>query len=313
MVAKGIYFPNIDPKNPLGEVDKLIYDISRILKKKIIAVWARRKKAKMIMKNRCIDSGKVESKNNNVNMVASGFYIPKSNPEKPLGEDAHFICEEESTMGVADGVGGWAKHGIDAGEYARELMLNVQNAVKQEPEGYVNLKRVLDEAYLQTKANGSSTASIVTVDNDQVFHGINVGDSGFMIFRNNKLLYRSMIQQHRFNRPYQLGNDKRSDTPKSAQEYRLKVQDGDIVILGSDGLWDNVFVSEIEKTLMLRNVDGKGDVHDLASFIGQLAFSFSMDGKTFCPFAEAAKHAGQERVGGKVDDITVLVGRIVVQ
>ncbi|MED6224774.1 hypothetical protein PIB30_087404 [Stylosanthes scabra] len=243
-------------------------------------------------------------------MVGSGFYIPKSNLEKPLGEDAHFICEEESTMGVADGVGGWAKHGIDAGDYARELMSNVAKAVKHEPEGYVNLRRVLNEAYLQTKANGSSTASIVTVDKEHVFHAINVGDSGFMIFRNNKLLYRSTIQQHRFNRPYQLGNDKRSDTPKIAQEYRLKVLGGDILILGSDGLWDNVFVSEIEKTLMLRNVEGKGDVQDLASFIAQLAFSFSMDKNTLCPYAEAAKHAGIERVGGKVDDITVLVARV---
>uniref|UniRef100_M1AUH3 Protein phosphatase 2c n=1 Tax=Solanum tuberosum TaxID=4113 RepID=M1AUH3_SOLTU len=41
-------------------------------------------------------------------MVAGSFYIPKSN-KAPLWEDAHFICIEEETIGVADGIGGWAK------------------------------------------------------------------------------------------------------------------------------------------------------------------------------------------------------------
>lgn len=58
-------------------------------------------------------------------MVSASYYIPKDNK---LGEDAHFICADEDTVGVADGVGGFAKQGIDAGEYARSLMINSADA-----------------------------------------------------------------------------------------------------------------------------------------------------------------------------------------
>ncbi|XP_055824430.1 probable protein phosphatase 2C 55 [Solanum dulcamara] len=57
-------------------------------------------------------------------MVAASLYIPKNNPKKLLGEDAHFIYESYQTIGVADGVGYWAKLGINAGIYARKLMRN---------------------------------------------------------------------------------------------------------------------------------------------------------------------------------------------
>ncbi|KAI7988844.1 putative protein phosphatase 2C 80 [Camellia lanceoleosa] len=42
-------------------------------------------------------------------MVSGAYYIPKSKKLNPLGEDAYFICDEKQTIGVADGIGGWAK------------------------------------------------------------------------------------------------------------------------------------------------------------------------------------------------------------
>lgn len=74
------------------------------------------------------------------------------------GDDAHFICAEKKTVGVADGVGGWSKHGIDAGEYARQLMSNAEYAVVNgEPNSKVDPRKVLDAAYSKTKVKGSST------------------------------------------------------------------------------------------------------------------------------------------------------------
>ncbi|CAK9181120.1 unnamed protein product [Ilex paraguariensis] len=66
-------------------------------------------------------------------MIAAEFYIPKDNKLKPLGEDTHFIYAEKQTIGVADSVGGWARKGVDAGEYARELMANAVYAVEDQP------------------------------------------------------------------------------------------------------------------------------------------------------------------------------------
>ncbi|KAF6135462.1 hypothetical protein GIB67_015315 [Kingdonia uniflora] len=49
-------------------------------------------------------------------------YLPHPAKEETGGEDAHFICIDEQAIGVADGVGGWADMGINAGLYAQELM-----------------------------------------------------------------------------------------------------------------------------------------------------------------------------------------------
>lgn len=97
-------------------------------------------------------------------MVAGAFYIPKGTSGlKRLGDDAHFICEEKQTIGVADGVGGWAAMGVDSGEYARQLMANSLKAMTMEVEGKVDLRRVLNQAFSNTKAKGASTACIITL------------------------------------------------------------------------------------------------------------------------------------------------------
>lgn len=94
--------------------------------------------------------------------------MPHPDKEDTGGEDAHFICVDEQAIGVADGVGGWADHGIDSGQYARELMSNSVSAIQEEPKGLIDPARVLEKAYTSTKAKGSSTACIVALT-EQVF------------------------------------------------------------------------------------------------------------------------------------------------
>lgn len=64
---------------------------------------------------------------------------------------------------MADGVGGWADLGVDAGLYSRELMSNSVTAVQEEPKGSVDTARVLEKAHSSTRARGSSTACIVAL------------------------------------------------------------------------------------------------------------------------------------------------------
>lgn len=155
-------------------------------------------------------------------MVAASLYLPKENPTKPLGEDAHFIHELNLTIGVADGLGGWEKEGIDAGIYARELINNSLIATDIELWGHVNLKRVLQEAYKNTHFEGSSTACIITLNMERsTIFAANVGDSGFFLIRKGKIIYKLPIEQWRFNCPYQLGNCK--DNPSVAQEMEINV------------------------------------------------------------------------------------------
>jgi hypothetical protein len=100
-------------------------------------------------------------------LLSGSCYLPHPDKEETGGEDAHFICVDQRTIGVADGVGGWADLGVDAGQYARELMSNSVSAIKEEPKGLVDPSRVLEKAYISTKARGSSTACIISLT-DQV-------------------------------------------------------------------------------------------------------------------------------------------------
>lgn len=113
-----------------------------------------------------VDSRKIPD-NRTLKLFSGSCYLPHPDKEKTGGEDAHFICEDEQAIGVADGVGGWADVGVNAGLYARELMSNSVVAIQNEPKGCIDPARVLDKAHSKTKAKGSSTACIITLT-DQV-------------------------------------------------------------------------------------------------------------------------------------------------
>ena len=105
--------------------------------------------------------------NRTLKLHSGSCYLPHPDKEKTGGEDAHFICSDEQAIGVADGVGGWAEVGINAGEYACELMSNSMDAIKNEPGEFIDPARVLEKAHSETNAVGSSTACIIVLK-DQV-------------------------------------------------------------------------------------------------------------------------------------------------
>ncbi|WCJ19722.1 hypothetical protein M5689_002000 [Euphorbia peplus] len=240
-------------------------------------------------------------------MNAGSSYIPKDNIQRPKGEDAHFICPEKNTIGVADGVGGWAKRGIDAGKYSRRLMNNSLIALEKEMVGYVNPSKVLQTAFENTILQGSSTACIIAL-NGKFLDYANVGDSGLMVFRDKKIIYRSPVQQHEFNFPYQLGCSSSCDKPSSAHQEIMIVKEGDIVVAGTDGWLDNMHTSEV---LEILEEECDKEPEEIASVIAEEALFNALDDKFFSPFGQAAEKAGFDReLGGKYDDITVVVAKI---
>ncbi|KAJ8762279.1 hypothetical protein K2173_007436 [Erythroxylum novogranatense] len=241
-------------------------------------------------------------------LLSGSCYLPHPDKEETGGEDAHFICTDEQAVGVADGVGGWAELGVDSGLYSRELMSNSVSAVQEEPKGSVDPFRVLEKAHLSTKAKGSSTACIIALTNEGL-HAINLGDSGFIVVRDGCTVFKSPPQQHYFNFTYQLECGTRGDLPSSGEVFKIPVAPGDVIIAGTDGLFDNLYNNEITAVVVHAMRAGLGP-QVTAQKIAALARQRAQDKNRQTPFSTAAQDAGLRYYGGKLDDITVVVSYI---
>ena len=76
----------------------------------------------------------------------------------------------------------------------------------------------------------------------------NLGDSGYMIVRQNEKgelekHYKSESQTYSFDFPYQCGQN--CELPYDAVDNEHIVKHNDIVVLGTDGLFDNLFEDQI--------------------------------------------------------------------
>lgn len=82
----------------------------------------------------------------------------------------------------------------------------------------------------------------------------------------------------------------------------------DIIVMGSDGLFDNLYDEDILKCIK-PYLKGKllEDVTGSVNCMAEEAERKSYDKSYFSPFAKGAKEAGKRFMGGKSDDITVIV------
>eukprot|EP00741_Cyanophora_paradoxa_P019185 tig00021123_g18521.t2 len=260
------------------------------------------------------DSGKQQSAKSPLRILSGASMIP--HPEKAYrgGEDAFFICDDTSAVGVADGVGGWATQGIDPGLFSRQLMQGCEEAIVKL--GVRDPIMAMHYALSKVEAPGSSTCCVAILDGDQhVLHGANLGDSGIMVLRGSDIVYRSPEQQHYFNCPYQLGTES-TDTPEHSDRVFVQVQEGDLIVTGTDGLWDNVYDHEIISICEIQEpIDGKraGTAYatELASKLAEKAHELAKSSIRQSPFAVKARQCGYRFFGGKMDDITVIVSSVV--
>lgn len=124
------------------------------------------------------------------------------------------------------------------------------------------------------------------------------------------LKFRSPQQEHEFGCPYQLGHLPEADSPSTAMRTELPLGHGDLVVLGSDGLWDNV--SDEGVLSIAAESESRGEpAAAMARRLAAAAFEGSVDRKRGTPYSAAATEAfGMVYSGGKKDDITVLVARV---
>ncbi|CAO3598816.1 unnamed protein product [Absidia cylindrospora] len=246
------------------------------------------------------------------------------------GEDAFYqtFTPNGLSIGVADGVGGWAEVGVDPALFSWTLMNNAAAVAKDEtsPDAH----HILDVAFQQLQHGGkveagSSTACILNLcKTTGKMTTCNLGDSAFLLIRDQKVVYESPSQQHYFNCPYQLTVVPETypdrdlfvtDMPKDGDQKSFFLKDGDIILLATDGYFDNVYSHEtlalVNKTMATLNNDDSDDavsavVRELAKVLTDTAKFLSLDSKRLSPWAKDAQAHGSNYIGGKSDDITLV-------
>ncbi|KAJ5898644.1 hypothetical protein N7504_008932 [Penicillium tannophilum] len=210
----------------------------------------------------------------------------RSRPDS--GEDAFFVSRigsrrdgqpadeaEAVAFAVADGVGGWTESRVDPADFSHGICGHMANTALSwdQPADKLRPKQLLQSGYDQVVADptikaGGSTASVGVALPDGRVELANLGDSGSVLLRLAAVHHYSTPQTHGFNTPYQLslippkmraqasifGGAYLEDFPRDASVTNVQVQHGDVLILATDGVFDNLNNQDILKLVSSRMI-----------------------------------------------------------
>ena len=241
--------------------------------------------------------------------------IPAPEKAETGGEDAYYA--NNYILAVADGVGGWKRRGIDPAEYARTMCRLVGVLLEEDGNGkyHNNPKAIIEEAANRNTNKGSATFVIAYLDRENpILRTSYIGDSIYVIYRKQegkwRILHEAEEHQRAFNYPYQISYEKKNK--ENYLEFSHQVEENDIVVVGSDGLFDNL-TSEQVINVLLPFIDKKGNLKDpkeASNTLANAAYKLSLDQTYNSPFAQRAEKTKLKYIGGKSDDITVIVGQV---
>jgi protein phosphatase PTC7 len=154
---------------------------------------------------------------------------------------------------------------------------------------------------------GSSTVLLSIIDPSGCLQVCNLGDCGLMVVRGEKIILRTEPQHQSWNLPHQLSINPFSgqidDMSDKAENLECSLQQGDIVIMGSDGLFDNIYDKDIVSETRT------GGARDIARGLLNRAWGNCKSNLVATPFADSWNRNCPDRryFGGKVDDVTIIV------
>ena len=253
------------------------------------------------------------------------------------GDDAVLIGSQ-NFLCVNDGVGAWAQKDRGHAALWSRLIAHywaVEAEKLYEPDEDVELEKLdiikcLQTAFEKTKTAtttttnngilGTTTASSALLhhrDGKPVLLATQLGDCQVLVIRPEKaeLIYKTEEQWHWFDCPRQLGTNS-PDTPEgNAKMDTVEVEEGDVVVVASDGLSDNLFENEIihkvsDCVKMWQNgeYDAQDGVLYVARTLMHAAREIAQDPNAESPYMERAMDEGLAAAGGKLDDISVVMG-----
>ncbi|KXZ45741.1 hypothetical protein GPECTOR_51g727 [Gonium pectorale] len=182
-------------------------------------------------------------------LVMGACNVPHPLKTSSGGEDAFFLSPAgRGACGVADGVGSWSSSdagSVNPAAYSRDLMRATAKSLEASG-GRIGARMALADAHLTVKHAGSSTGLVgVMAPDSNILQVVNMGDSGLRLIRGGKLAMATRPQAHAHNMPYQLAcpDEPVCDTDSTVQGdvYNIPLEAGDVIIMATDGMYDNVW------------------------------------------------------------------------
>ena len=162
---------------------------------------------------------------------------------------------------------------------------------------------------------GSTTACVGLIDRGNRLRVATIGDSRILVVRHlSEVVCETKEQQHWFDCPFQVGTNSLDQPVKDSETYSVDLQPGDVIVASTDGLGDNLFDAEIieEVRQCLTDDVAGGGLDKLAQRLCVRAHEVGQDPWGESPWMEKAIVEGLPFHGGKLDDVSVVVGRVVV-
>lgn len=239
------------------------------------------------------------------------------------GDDA-VVCSPQM-IGLADGVSGcnsqdhgnpslWSRTLLNSilTSYSKHYNEDISNDTwnLELAEGYSNAKMLLDSL----GETGSSTLLVARLNESKdALNVFNIGDSMLYVVRDGNIVWKTEpVKDVKSNCPQQLGTQTPLCNTPAGTFSSIPVQEGDLVLVCSDGLSDNLWDDDIQRILNSTyfNTDTPEQSGNLQLTVDSLvkeATSVSFDNFAVCPYHQNTKRVN---TGGKNDDISVILARI---
>jgi protein phosphatase PTC7 len=244
--------------------------------------------------------------------------IPHKDKRYFGGEDAFAIdfMAQYVLLVVADGIGGWkSKYGYSAGKFTHSLVAEINNLFLS---GIQDPETLVEEAIQNINIPGACTMIIVVINKlTNIAYAYQVGDADYILLSGDgKIKSKGTPLYRSSNSPFRIAREHMTleiDIDEAVTK-RLEIDEDDMLILASDGLWDNLFIQEIVASVQ-DDLDSESIRDILLDKINRKLYNdppvdpgYKAGDKYPTPYSNERKVSDPDYADGpKIDDTTFIV------